>query len=116
MPESADSDARPVSPGRGHGNTAIGLMIIVASLAFVLAECGCIRARAARYHEIAGLRLRDCVSYHAMANRMKDQGISATIRDRVTRIADHHLSLVEKYSQAARYPWLPVRPDPPEPR
>ena len=29
--------------------------------------------------------------------------------------ADHHAAMAEKYRHAARYPWLPVAPDPPEP-
>jgi hypothetical protein len=29
---------------------------------------------------------------------------------------DHHRAMAEKYYHAARYPWLPVAPDPPEPR
>jgi hypothetical protein len=28
----------------------------------------------------------------------------------------HHRAMAEKYYHAARYPWLPVAPDPPEPR
>src|SRR4051794_12586724 len=28
---------------------------------------------------------------------------------------DHEATLKEKYERAARYPWLPVRPDPPSP-
>jgi hypothetical protein len=31
-------------------------------------------------------------------------------------IRDLHARLKEKYWRAARYPWLPVRPDPPEPK
>jgi hypothetical protein len=31
------------------------------------------------------------------------------------RLADHHATLRRKYERAARYPWLPVDPDPPEP-
>ena len=27
----------------------------------------------------------------------------------------HHYDLIKKYKRAARYPWLPVEPDPPEP-
>jgi hypothetical protein len=30
-------------------------------------------------------------------------------------IRDRHARLKEKYRRAARYPWLPVEPDPPEP-
>lgn len=32
------------------------------------------------------------------------------------RLANHHTRLEEKYARAARYPWLPVAPDPPEPK
>jgi hypothetical protein len=32
------------------------------------------------------------------------------------RIADHYLALRRKYERAARYPWLPVAPDPAEPK
>ncbi len=31
-------------------------------------------------------------------------------------LSEYHRSLAEKYDFAARYPWLPVRPDPPEPK
>jgi hypothetical protein len=33
------------------------------------------------------------------------------MRDR----ADHHAAMAHKYEHAARYPWLLVEPDPPEP-
>src|SRR3954466_12764246 len=35
-------------------------------------------------------------------------------RDR--RLEHHHSELGQKYEHAAHYPWLPVEPDPPEPR
>jgi hypothetical protein len=35
--------------------------------------------------------------------------------DEVRPIMDHHAALVRKYRRAARYPWLLVEPDPPEP-
>ena len=31
------------------------------------------------------------------------------------RIEDHYVALARKYQHAARRPWLPVAPDPPEP-
>jgi hypothetical protein len=34
----------------------------------------------------------------------------------VLRRAGYHRSLTEKYDFAARYPWLPIAPDPPEPQ
>jgi hypothetical protein len=30
-------------------------------------------------------------------------------------LLNYHASLSEKYARAARYPWLPVEPDPPMP-
>ena len=35
--------------------------------------------------------------------------------DRMMDRADHHAAMAHKYEHAARYPWLPVEPDPPEP-
>ena len=35
--------------------------------------------------------------------------------ERVMDRADHHAAMAHKYEHAARYPWLWVKPDPPEP-
>jgi hypothetical protein len=35
--------------------------------------------------------------------------------DRMMDRANHHTAMAHKYEHAARYPWLPVEPDPPEP-
>ena len=32
------------------------------------------------------------------------------------RISGYHAAMAAKYRHAARYPWLPVEPDPPEPK
>ncbi len=40
-------------------------------------------------------------------------------RQSATRFAQaiaYHAAMARKYRRAARYPWLPVEPDPPEPR
>jgi hypothetical protein len=34
---------------------------------------------------------------------------------KLKRIVDHYVALAAKYEHAARYPWLGVEPDPPEP-
>jgi hypothetical protein len=53
------------------------------------------------------------ISYQSMADRhaklMVRGSHNSTARMR------HHLTLRDKYEEAARYPWLPVAPDPPEP-
>jgi hypothetical protein len=41
--------------------------------------------------------------------RQTDQG-------RCRAAADYHARLARKYDRAARYPWLPVAPDPPPPQ
>ncbi len=33
----------------------------------------------------------------------------------LARMIDHNAMMARKYREAARYPWLPVEPDPPEP-
>jgi hypothetical protein len=40
----------------------------------------------------------------------------ARVRHEEKRRADYHAALRRKYERAARYPWLPVEPDPPEPK
>jgi hypothetical protein len=35
---------------------------------------------------------------------------------KLKRIVDHHVALARKYQHAARRPWVPVAPDPPEPK
>jgi hypothetical protein len=47
--------------------------------------------------------------------RRSFESLAAYHRDRVWRMTDRHAVLSEKYSYAARHPWLPVEPDPPEP-
>jgi hypothetical protein len=37
------------------------------------------------------------------------------MEDKVWRLFEWHESMARKYERAARYPWLPVEPDPPEP-
>ena len=33
-----------------------------------------------------------------------------------TQVRSHHVAMAAKYEWALRYPWLPVWPDPPEPK
>ena len=51
------------------------------------------------------------------ASEMTNEEIMDLKRDYDLMIdrADHHASLARKYETAARYPWLLVGPDPPEP-
>jgi hypothetical protein len=48
---------------------------------------------------------------------MSNEGIMQLYRDydRMMDRAEHHAAMTRKYRHAARYPWLIVEPDPPEP-
>jgi hypothetical protein len=55
-----------------------------------------------RFRGTSGTAIEEIMHLHRDYDRMMDR-------------ADHHASLAYKYERAARYPWLPVEPDPPEP-
>ena len=55
-----------------------------------------------RFGGTSGMAIEEIMRLHRVYDRMMDR-------------ADHHASLARKYERAARYPWLPVEPDPPEP-
>jgi hypothetical protein len=55
-----------------------------------------------RFGSTSGMTNEEIMHLHSDYDRMMDR-------------ADHHASLAGKYERAARYPWLLVEPDPPEP-
>jgi hypothetical protein len=79
------------------------LMIAVAILGSMFAGWSLMARRAATYREIS--------AYHAEAWGRIDTTGTPEADARV----DWHRAMAEKYRDAARYPWLPVATDPPEP-
>jgi hypothetical protein len=53
----------------------------------------------ARFGGTSGMTVEEISRLHGAYDLMMDR-------------ADHHASLARKYERAARYPWLPVEPDP----
>jgi hypothetical protein len=51
------------------------------------------------------------IFYKSVARGQPDLAIRRTL----DREVDRQVALASKYRYAARYPWLPVEPDPPEP-
>ncbi len=41
---------------------------------------------------------------------------SPTDLDRFRRLSEYHEAMILKYERALRYAWLPIAPDPPEPK
>lgn len=56
---------------------------------------------------------RDDVSHDPAMTR--EGYYSPLTLSRIRDLLAYHTSLRQKYERAARYPWLPVEPDPPEP-
>ena len=87
------------------------LMIAVAVAAIVLGGGLGIPRNRARREWLAGFHRASTQSLMKNAepgtSEIKDPAIRAKLR--------WHEAMGEKYGWAARYPWLPVGPDPPEP-
>jgi hypothetical protein len=47
--------------------------------------------------------------------RSRGWGVELLERASLKRLEAYHAAMTAKYEHAARYPWLPVAPDPPEP-
>jgi hypothetical protein len=84
-----------------HRLIAVALAIFVIALGIMIEWNG-------RFQRIAD-RHRGEVPKHFP--RVKPVGME----DKHWHLIDWHASMVRKYDHAARYPWLPVEPDPPEP-
>jgi hypothetical protein len=82
------------------------LMVAVAIVAVLLGLWAGIERRRADFRRIA--------RYHSYRNLglLVD---SRSLTPLELRRDEWHAALAKKYTRAARYPWLPVEPDPPEP-
>jgi hypothetical protein len=79
-------------------------MIAVATVGLAMGLLAAFRQRAEGFARLSEAHLRAAADLHPPRKH-----------GRIPR-ADWHALLGEKYRQAARYPWLPVEPDPPEPK
>lgn len=78
------------------------LLIIVAIVGLICGGGETLRRRRANFRQEAhDLRWAEYVEWHG---------------ERRPNVAEYYNRLARKYEYAARYPWLPVAPDPPEPR
>ena len=74
---------------------------------------------------IVALTLRMAARHHMMIIHIQSWGenrgfshnpnLAPAEQARALRRVKHHWELIGKYQRAARYPWLPIEPDPPEP-
>jgi hypothetical protein len=94
--------------------TVRGLLIAVAIIALLLAG----EATRRRWVSLSA-------TYRKRADAFKEKAHSVRVaphpgddkeRLRLKRLADHYNARVRVYEQAARFPWVKVAPDPPEPQ
>lgn len=99
--------------------TVRGLMVLVAVVAvavwggMMMRRSGNFLRRADNHRFLAAIfqgRVEDSPATAADTSRVIEK------RGRELRSLNHHSELARKYERAARYPWLPVAPDPPEPK
>jgi hypothetical protein len=99
-------------------------MIAVAVVALVMGGYGLKRrrddflSRVQVHAEEATWRLEDSVMLCSRAVNSMDDIELARWKRRIAilpQLIAYHKALAQKYRGAARYPWLPIEPDPPEP-
>jgi hypothetical protein len=102
-------------------------MIAVAAIGLMIGGGVVLKQRRDYFLSLAQSHQKEVASSTARGNALKSRfgGTSGMTVEEITRRhddygrmmdrADHHESLARKYEEAARYPWLPVEPDPPEP-
>jgi hypothetical protein len=90
------------------------LMVAVAIVAFAMAGATLVR-RSNRFRALAKDQAEAEVMSLAYADDERGEGGAPQRVARGEQMADCHRKLRIKYQRAARYPWLPVEPDPPEP-
>jgi hypothetical protein len=89
-------------------------MVTVAAVAALLA----VEATRRRWAERAAECQKTAMFHRVLANVYRSGahlGSRVEDPDETSRKVAHQLRLVDKYDRAARRPWLPVPPDPPEP-
>jgi hypothetical protein len=79
------------------------LMVAVAVMAVVLGLCRWLWTRSVAFRSIADAH-----------NAQRMGGIPMHTENLPSLL--YHIEMGNKYDRAARYPWLPVAPDPPEPK
>jgi hypothetical protein len=102
-------------------------MVAVAAIGLTIGGGVLLKQRRDYFLSLAQSHQKEVASSTARGNALKSRfgGTSEMTVEEITRLhgdydrmidrAHHHASLARKYERAARYPWLPVEPDPPEP-
>jgi hypothetical protein len=94
-------------------------MIAVAVVAIIMTTVG-IRRRQNEFLQLAAYHKKE---WSHIVGRVSDDGVTWLRYDPLKRDwrlssaseSVYHAQMREKYEHAARYPWLPVAPDPPPP-
>jgi hypothetical protein len=96
------------------------MMMIVAIIALSLWAKFQIEARRSRFSQL----VRQYYDQRMVASAFSYSGPGGAVMERLLKAYEvrraaasaYYTELIQKYERAARYPWLPVAPDPPKPR
>jgi hypothetical protein len=92
-------------------------MMIAVALAALVFGGEATRRRWASLASTYRAKAQHCQYKAVLAARGRGEAdlINVHQKDNLEQIADHYDALARKYDRAARFPWLPIGPDPPEP-
>ena len=92
------------------------MMVAIAVVGSASAAVVGLSKRAVRFRALAQYHAELVVDPETVADgRFRVVGHSRDGEPIVQTTVCRHAELAQKYERAARYPWLPVTPDPPEP-
>ena len=97
-----------------------GLMILVAIVAILIWAKSRLDARRVYFHELVRQYYdkrwnASAFSYSGPGGEVMEARMKADAQKRA-RVTAYYSDLILKYEYAREHPWLPVAPDPPEPR
>lgn len=91
------------------------MMVVVLIVAIMLATHVTLQRRRVRFERLSHYHIQSIRIESFCSCAPSEPEESDVLSDKALRQALWHLKLSRKYGEAARRPWLPVSPDPPEP-
>lgn len=95
--------------------TTIGRWMVAVSAVAVLSGLIVGANRLSRRHEVFAYRVRWHSGIVAILKAKRAAAPNDPDDPAILRLIAHYEAMLRKYERAARYPWLPVERDPPEP-
>ena len=96
----------------------MAVVAVVLGAGMMARRAGDRKARAS-HHSLVEVELRSQLADFRIGRALLRDGLTPAAAEalgaRIEAAISYHAALFRKYERAARYPWLPVAPDPPPP-